>query len=441
MRGRGFATLSLLLILVATQGCTTGALNTFLEELFIAAGRIPPLGPIPCGEQSVVVTPGSCTPIFNACREDLQFIPGDSFAFDDPPEWLSVRRSGADVNVCAASNAPAVVDTAFPYTYADQRLSPGELRLSTVASAVFISLISATPDRVTVGQSTLLSVVPQGGAAPYSFAWRQSEPAGAVSVFNNATLQSPIATIVGPPERGLIMFEVTVTDAGGQTATRDVGVIVDGLPLRVTATATPSTINRGASSQLLAVVEGGIPPYRYVWTPIFDLSFDPGFLDPNPVATPGGTVVYTVEVEDDRGETLTSSVTITVIQPGPSGADLAVSVTDTPDPVLFNQLLTYTITVTNNGPQPATLVTLNVVAPLQAETGPLTPSQGTCTRTSNNFTCAIGTMASGATVTATIPMFPFVTGQISLSASATASEADPNTSNNSATQQTMVLGF
>jgi hypothetical protein len=286
-----------------------------------------------------------------------------------------------------------------------------------------------------------LDAVVQGGAAPFSFAWRQSAPAASVSVFDNATRQNPVATIVGPPERGLITFRVTVTDAAGQTATADVRVIVDGLPLQATATATPSTINRGGASQLLAVVQGGIPPYRYRWDPIFDLSSDPSFLDPNPIATPPFTAVYTVEVRDDRGAMLTSSVTITVIQPGPGGADLAVTVTDTPDPVLFSQLLTYTITVTNNGPEPATAVTLAATAPFQAETGPLTPSQGTCTRTGNSFTCAIGAMASGATVTATIPLFPLVTGPIGLTASATAAETDPNTANNSATQSTTVLGF
>jgi hypothetical protein len=101
MRHRGWlVALKLLAVLVTAQGC---ALNGFLLELFIAAGRIPPLGPIPCGEQSVVVPPGTCSTILNVCREDLQFIPGDSFAFDDPPERLSVRRTDGRVDICAAA--------------------------------------------------------------------------------------------------------------------------------------------------------------------------------------------------------------------------------------------------------------------------------------------------------------------------------------------------
>jgi hypothetical protein len=54
-----------------------------------------------------------------------------------------------------------------------------------------------------------------------------------------------------------------------------------------------------------------------------------------------------VTVRDDRQESATASVTITVIQPAPAGADLAVSVTDTLDPALFSRPLTYTITATN----------------------------------------------------------------------------------------------
>jgi uncharacterized repeat protein (TIGR01451 family) len=435
MRRRGLAALGLLVVVVSAQGCA------FLEDLFIAAGRIPPFAQVPCGEQSVTVIPGDCTIIFNVCRDDLRFITGDSFAFDDPPEWLSARRLGSSVEICAASNAPPVVDAPFPYTYADQRSQRGELRVSTVSQPVSAQA-SATPDRITVGGSSQLNVVVQGGAAPFSFAWRQSEPAGSVTVFNDATLQNPMVTIVAPPERGIVRFEVTVTDAAGQTAVGEAGVAVNGLPLRVTLTATPSTINRGASSQLLAVVEGGIPPYTYEWDITAFLEFDDVFFrDPDPLATPPATRVYTVGVRDFHSATATSTVTITVLEAPAAGADISVSVTDNPDPVLFNQLLTYTITVTNNGPQAATLVNLSVMAPAQAETGPLTPSQGTCMRTSNNFNCAIGTMNSGASVTATIPMFPFVTGPISLTASVSAAETDPNTASNTATQQTTVLGF
>jgi len=132
-------------------------------------------------------------------------------------------------------------------------------------------------------------------------------------------------------------------------------------------------------------------------------------------------------------------VTVTVAEAPVSGANLEVSVVDSPDPVQRNQLLTYTITVRNNGPDTATGVTLTVTPPVQVESGPLTPSQGSCTRAGLTITCAIGTIVNGAAVTADIPMFPFTLGAVSLSATATATETDPDPSNNTTTQSTTVL--
>ena len=57
--------------------------------------------------------------------------------------------------------------------------------------------------------------------------------------------------------------------------------------------------------------------------------------------------------EDDQ-----ASVTIT-----PENADLAVTKTDTPDPVIAGQNITYTINYTNNGPDPAANVTVTDATP------------------------------------------------------------------------------
>ena len=343
MRRHARAVLGLALILVAAQGCAGFEFDKFFENLLIAAGRMPPDPAVACGSQDLRIPPGTCTLILNMCRTDFLFVQGDSFAFIDPPPWLSVTaKSRPDEftrEICVAPDAPIVVDT-FPYRYSNPH-----------------------------------------------------------------------------PQLGVLVIETGLP------------------PLRATATATPSTISRGASSQLLATGEGGRPPYSYSWSPIFDLV--PGFLAQNPIATPRETTLYQVEVTDDAGQRVTASVTVTVIQP-PAGADLAVSVADSPDPVIRNFLLTYTVSIRNNGPETATNVTLAVTPPLQAESGPLTPSQGTCTRAGTSFNCAIGTIANGDTVTATIQMLPFSLGTISLSATAGATQTDPNTANNSATQSTTV---
>src|SRR6185295_19292908 len=70
------------------------------------------------------------------------------------------------------------------------------------------------------------------------------------------------------------------------------------------------------------------------------------------------------------------------------------------------------------------------------QSGPLfvsaTPTQGTCSGTTT-ITCNFGNLAKGSSATASIVVTPQATGQISNTASATASETDPDTANNSAT--------
>lgn len=79
-------------------------------------------------------------------------------------------------------------------------------------------------------------------------------------------------------------------------------------PLAVTASANPSDICLGESSQLNAFASGGNGGYTYVWSPATGLN-DPNIH--NPMATPEETTVYTVTV-DDGSSTISDEVTVTV---------------------------------------------------------------------------------------------------------------------------------
>jgi len=95
-------------------------------------------------------------------------------------------------------------------------------------------------------------------------------------------------------------------------------------------------------------------------------------------------------------------------------------------------LATYTIVVTNNGPSVATNVVLTDPLPAELTFWALTTTQGTCTPGST-VSCALGTLAAGATATVTItvlvpePPLP----RIRNTASVTADQYDPNPTNNS----------
>ena len=163
----------------------------------------------------------------------------------------------------------------------------------------------------------------------------------------------------------------------------------------------------------------------------------------------GASITYQFVVRPTTPGTLTNSLTVdpsliantvtntTTVNPA-SGADLAVTITDSPDPVIRGATVTYTITVTNNGPTAATGVRLtDLLPPLEVFT--IVVSQGSFT---TNQPSAIigdfGTLASGASATLTVTGSTFTTGTITNTATVTANEADPDTANNTASENTMV---
>ena len=77
-------------------------------------------------------------------------------------------------------------------------------------------------------------------------------------------------------------------------------------------------------------------------------------------------------------------------------ADLSLTKSDSPDPVLAGELLTYTLTAHNAGPSSASGVELIDTLPAGVTFDSATPTQGSCSEASGTVTCALGTIADGA---------------------------------------------
>lgn len=112
-------------------------------------------------------------------------------------------------------------------------------------------------------------------------------------------------------------------------------------------------------------------------------------------------------------------------------ADLTVTLAAAPNPVTVGQTLTYTLNVSNNGPDSATGVALSNVLPAGVSLISTQPSQGSCAGTTT-VSCSLGTLAVGGNATVTIQVTPNVTGSLTDTASVTSNVTDPNTANNSA---------
>jgi len=125
--------------------------------------------------------------------------------------------------------------------------------------------------------------------------------------------------------------------------------------------------------------------------------------------------------------------------PVSDSADLSVTKSDSPDPVTTDAVLTYTIDVANAGPDLATNVTLTDDFPGGLEFLTASATAGTCERQGGRALCELGTLATDATVTATIQVrVKKKKGTISNSASVTSDVADPNAANDSDTEMTTI---
>jgi uncharacterized repeat protein (TIGR01451 family) len=122
---------------------------------------------------------------------------------------------------------------------------------------------------------------------------------------------------------------------------------------------------------------------------------------------------------------------------GTASANLSITKTASPNPATSLASLTYRITVTDNGPSPATNVIVTDALPAGSVFVSAIPNQGTCSGTTT-VTCNLTSIANGAVATVNITVTPQAPGQLTNTASVVATETDPDSIDNSSTIQTNV---
>jgi uncharacterized repeat protein (TIGR01451 family) len=148
--------------------------------------------------------------------------------------------------------------------------------------------------------------------------------------------------------------------------------------------------------------------------------------------TAGATVVSnTAQVAtasiDTNPDNNSATASATVNAPPDDIADLQVTKSDSPDPVLVGETVTYTVTVLNNGPDAAANVVLTDTLPagvtfISATDGAV-PVNGV-------LTYNVGALAAQQSRTVTIVVRADTPGQITNTASASADQDDPDSANN-----------
>ena len=225
-----------------------------------------------------------------------------------------------------------------------------------------------------------------------------------------------------------LSYTVIVTNNGFDSAT---GVtLMDTLPKGVTfVSATPSQGSCSGSSTVTCAL-GSLAVSGNATVTIVVTPTEAGTL------INAASVLCSIADPDDTNNTATTSTTVNT--PQPIGADLSLGKTDSPDPVLAGNNLTYTIPVTNNGPDPATGVVVTDTLAAEVTFVSATPSQGSCSESSGTVTCNLDDLANGGSATVTIVVTPVAGCALNNTASVASDLPDPNLDNNSATQSTTV---
>ncbi len=151
-----------------------------------------------------------------------------------------------------------------------------------------------------------------------------------------------------------------------------------------------------------------------------------------------GTIIDSATVtsqESDPTPSLESaSVTTTVL----ADADLSVAIAEGPNPALMGTNLTYTMTLANQGPDPAA----NVVATLPVASGlsfvSATASVGTASYEDGQVVVTLGSLAVNSADTVTLVLQAQAPGEVQETASVTSQADDPNPSNNAASVTTEI---
>jgi mannan endo-1,4-beta-mannosidase len=118
--------------------------------------------------------------------------------------------------------------------------------------------------------------------------------------------------------------------------------------------------------------------------------------------------------------------------------DLALIKTDPPGRAPTGRDLTYTLTVTNHGPDDASGTTVVDQLPSSVTFVSAAPSQGSCGHGAGMVTCGLETVPTGRSATIDIVVKPTVPGIITNTASVSSSTEDPNGDNNTDAESTSV---
>ena len=146
----------------------------------------------------------------------------------------------------------------------------------------------------------------------------------------------------------------------------------------------------------------------------FPLAVKVNFTTSSGASTVGTTITNTPSISSSVSDPnlANNTTTVSTLVASPNQSDVTITKSASPDPVDQGTNLTYTITVTNNGP--ATAQGVDVIDPIQAQVtySSASATQGTCSYSSSTttVTCSLGSLGVGSVAVVTINVSATVFG-------------------------------
>ena len=265
-----------------------------------------------------------------------------------------------------------------------------------------------------------------------------------------------------PYNNGVISngWSLSLVIAGVVPAQADVGLAMSASPATVVVTSnltyTLTLTNYGPSAATNIVVTDTLPPGMtfvsssspgnviysagvVTWSvPVLALNATASLalvVKANITGVITNTAAVTTGTADPNPDDGTAAAVVNVVSPT---ADLALGLTDTPDPLWLGNYLTYSITVSNGGPATATgLITVDTLPPAVNFISASPVNTYTVVGQVVTFT-NLGNLASGAQTNLTITVQPTTAGTLTDTAACHSEVIDPFKANNSASVKTIV---
>ncbi|MBJ7471002.1 MAG: DUF11 domain-containing protein [Solirubrobacteraceae bacterium] len=393
---------------------------------------------------STVAAAGSGTadrdPLNNTSEADITVTPSADLEIEKTAPATVTAGGTLPYTLEVTNNGPndatgVVIDDTLPAGTTLESADPGCASLGGTPIVV----------RCTVGDLAV------GASATRTITVRVPVSLGATAITNSAVVRGNEGDLVPPNDTDTAITQVGPAADLAITKTGPATVGAGG-----TLTWTMVVTNKGPSAATNVTVSDPIPAGTSYLGSATSMGTCAPSADASTLACELGTlavgdavqITLTTNVPESLGgQTVTNRATVTGTEPDPTPTDNEASATTTISvkpadtaqlsitktangPARVGLPLTYTITVTNNGPADAPQTVVTDALRGSVEFRSATPEQGTCTEAAGTLTCDLGLVKNGQTVRISVTVMVLAAGTLPNTATVSSPQADRVDTNN-----------